>query len=173
MTIQLGFKNKREEKKKVEALFPFPYLIMEAKPSNKGGTHKFRLEGKSVRGMFNFTPRDNKISYGQLEDSHVDFFIINTSSITHDKEIKVNLDLSFNSKLLFNRLEEQLNLDTSVDIYFELDLLPEGYKDFPTVMLKNIIEGELIIKKDDIIDETELKYMEDSETLIENDGTNY
>lgn len=134
--IQLNFAPKYKAKEIKEPLHAFPYLLMEAAPIEKGQISKFRLEGEGVRELFNFTPRDNKLSYGQPEGDLTTFYLINTSSFDHDKEIKVNLDLTFNSKKLYTRLVEQLNLDTSNSHCFKLELeMEDSFKDLPTVKL--------------------------------------
>ena len=144
MTIKLGFTPKRQAAEKREVLHQFPYLLMETRPIEKGSSYKFRLEGEGVRDLFKFLPRDNKLSYGQLDDNLTTFFLINSSTLEHDKEIAVNLDLSFNSKKLFDRLVEQLNLNSSIQNTFKLELETEnGYEGLPTVKLTLIDSNEI------------------------------
>lgn len=148
MTISLGFTSKKKTKDIRPVLNDFPYLIMEAAPDS-GGVHKFWIEGPGSRELFSFMPRDNKLSYAQPDEDLITFFLINSSSFDHDKEIKVNLDLSFNSKKLFDRLVEQLQLDSSSPNYFKLELeIDNQYEDLPTIKLTLLA---------DIIAETEVE----------------
>lgn len=137
--IKLGFTSKKVKKEERPILYKFPYLLMEAGPIEKGKVHKFRLEGEGIRELFNFTPRGNKLSYAQPEEDFTNFYLVNSSELSHDKEIKVNLDLSFNSKELFLRLMQQLKLDSNKVNCFKLELeIDESYNNLPTVKLIHV-----------------------------------
>lgn len=119
--IRFGFKRAL---KRDETLFDYPYLTMEVRPE-EGKVHKFWLRNQ-VRELLEFNIKGNKLSwFFDADEGHElskDFYLINITKTAEEIApcIYVNLDLSFNSKPLFDRMEKIMALDTTQRNHFEL-----------------------------------------------------
>jgi len=148
--FNFGFMSRRPEKIEEEMLYDFPYV--EIVPATaKGSVTKFRLLNGAA-ALLSLEQKDNKVAYFQNGVDAQRFFLANSTELPKNPaDCKVNLDNSFNSKSLHQRICTGTGLVDTDTIHFKVETAEvQGFEGLQIVEFVDIKEEVLEVLDDQV-----------------------